>query len=225
MNQLKLANLANFLSAQINPSWRELDRQFRSLKCQLQQRQVRFATHALHPELDQAEIPTWERRKAELLEGVQQLEHQLAQVKEKRQKTPHHMDWDQLPHEDKFQRLAPSRKRLIDTVKLIAYRAETAMMHIVREILSRDDDARGLLCDLFRTDADITPDVNAGVLKVSVHGMANPRFNRAIRHLLEELNAAECKYPGTDMKLEYSWKWQPKKRNFKMFLKSAIDQS
>jgi len=188
----------------VNPSWRELDRQFRSLKGKLQQRQAQFAAHVLHPELDQAEVPTWERRKAELLEGVQQLEHELTQVKEKRQQTPHHIDWDQLPNEDKFQRLAPSRKRLIDTVKLIAYRAETAMMSIVREMLSRDDDARALLRDLFRTDADITPDVNAGVLKISVHGMANPRSNRAIRHLLDELNAAEFKYPGTDLKLEYS---------------------
>jgi hypothetical protein len=138
------------------------------------------------------------------LEGVQQLEHELTQVKEKRQQTPQHIDWDQLPNEDKFQRLAPSRKRLLDTVKLIAYRAETAMVSIVREMLARDDDARALVRDLFRTDADIAPDVHAGVLKVSVHGMANPRSNRAIQHLLDELNAAEFNYPGTDLKLKYS---------------------
>ena len=90
------------------------------------------------------------------------------------------------------------------SVKLIAYRAETAMMTIVREILSREDDARSLLRDLFRTDANLTPDIAAGVLRVSVHGMANPRSNRAIRHLLDELNAAEFTFPGTDLKLEYS---------------------
>jgi len=33
---------------------------------------------------------------------------------------------------EKFQRLAPSRKQLVDTVKLIAYRAETAMAAILR---------------------------------------------------------------------------------------------
>ena len=188
----------------VNPSWRELDRQLRSLKGQLQQRQAQFAAHVMHPELDQTEVPAWERRKAELLEAVQQLEHELTQVNEKRKQTPHHLDWDQLPNDDKFQRLAPSRKRLVDTVKLIAYRAETAMMGIVREKLSREDDARSLLCDLFRTEADITPDLHAHVLKVSVHGMANPRSNRAIQHLLGELNATEFKYPGTNLKLEYS---------------------
>ena len=188
----------------VNPAWRELDRRFRSLNGKLQQRRARFAAHSIHPEPDAANVPKWEQRKSELLEVVQQIEHEWEQVKEQRKQTPHHLDWDQLPRDDKFQQLAPSRKRLIDTVKMIAYRAETAMMTIVREILAREDDARSLLRDLFRTDADLTPDAAAGVLKVSVHGMANPRSNRAIRHLLDQLNAAEFLYPGTNLKLEYS---------------------
>jgi transposase-like protein len=188
----------------VNPAWRELDRRIRSLNGKLQQRRAQFAAHALHPESDEKAIPKWEQRKGELLELVQQDEHELEQLKEQRRQTSHHIDWDQLPNEDKFQRLAPSRKRLIDTVKLIAYRAETAMMNIVREVLLRDDDARSLLRDLFRTDADLTPDIRAGVLRVSVHGMANPRSNRAIRRLLDELNATEFSFPGTQLKLEYT---------------------
>ena len=45
--------------------------------------------------------------------------------------------------------------------------------------------------DLFRCEADLSPDTQAGVLKVDVHAMANPRSNRAIQHLLDALNAAE----------------------------------
>ena len=45
-------------------------------------------------------------------------------------------------------RLAPSRMPLVDTVKMIAYRAETAMRSVVREALARGDDARSLLRDL-----------------------------------------------------------------------------
>ena len=78
------------------------------------------------------------------------------------------------------------------------------MMSIVRESLTRRDDARSLLRDHFRTDADLSPDIAANVLKVSVQGMANPRSNLAIRHLLDELNAAEFNFPGTNLKLEYS---------------------
>ena len=35
--------------------------------------------------------------------------------------------------------------------------------------------------------------------------MANPRSNRAIAHLLEQLNAAEFTYPGTNLQLVYSF--------------------
>ena len=109
-----------------------------------------------------------------------------------------------MPAADKFERLAPSRKQLVDTVKMIAYRAETAMASIVRESLARTDDARSLLRDLFRSDADLLPDAEQQVLRVQVHPMSNPRSNRAIAHLLEDLNAAQFSYPGTNLRLVYS---------------------
>ena len=89
-------------------------------------------------------------------------------------------------------------------MKMIAYRAETAMASIVREKLARTDDARSLLRDLFRSEADLVPDLEQGVLRVHVHPMSNPRSNRAIAHLLEHLNAAEFTYPGTNLRLVYS---------------------
>ena len=93
------------------------------------------------------------------------------------------------------------RKRLADTLKMIAYRAETAMTTIVREELARDDDARALLRDLFRSEADLLPDLEKGVLEIHVHPLANPRANRAMAHLLDHLNAAEFTYPGTKLRL------------------------
>ena len=188
----------------VNPRWRDLDGRFRSLKGKLQRRQVEFAAHTLHPKTDEEAVPKWERRKSELVEAIEQLEHELEEVKRQRKETPHHLEWDELPIEDKFKRLAPSRKRLMDTVKLIAYRAETAITKIVREVLAREEDARSLVRDLFRSEADLSPDTQAGVLRVAVHPMANPRSNRAIDHLLGVLNATELTYPGTTLKLVYT---------------------
>ena len=84
----------------------------------------------------------------------------------------------QLPETEKFQRLAPSRKQLVDTVKLIAYRAETALAAIVREELARTDDARSLLRDRLFSEADLLPDLEQRVLRVQVHPMSNPRADR-----------------------------------------------
>jgi len=188
----------------VNPQWRELDRQKRSVKSKLTHRQARFAALTLHPESDEAAQAKWEKRKAELVEAIEQFEHELTDINSKLKTTPSHLAWDKLPETEKFQRLAPSRKQLVDTVKMIAYRAETALASIVRESLARTDDARSLLRDLFRSEADLLPDLEQRVLRVHVHPMSNPRANRAIARLLEHLNAAEFTYPGTSLRLVYS---------------------
>ena len=114
---------------------------------------------------------------------------------------PKHLEWDNFPVDAKFERLAPSRKRLTDTVKLVAYRAETAMSGLLCESLRREDDSRLLLRDLFRSDADVIPHGDTKVLEVRIHTLDNPRSNRAIQHMLNHLNAAECTYPGTGFRL------------------------
>jgi transposase len=188
----------------VNPKWRELDRQRRSVKSKLTHRQARFAALTLHPESDEAAHARWEKQKAELVEAIEQSEHEMAEINSQLKTTPSHLEWDAMPASEKFKRLAPSRKQLVDTVKMIAYRAETAMASIVRESLARTDDARSLLRDLFRSEADLLPDVEQRVLRVHVHPMSNPRSNRAIAHLLEQLNEAEFSYPGTSLQLVYS---------------------
>ena len=73
--------------------------------------------------------------------------------------------------------LASSRKRLLDTVKMVAYRAETAMVGIVRESLRRSNEGRSLIQDLFRQDADLLLDESQGRMEVRVHPLwACPGF-------------------------------------------------
>ncbi len=161
----------------VNPKRRELDRRKRSIKSKLTHRHASFAALILRPELDEAAQVKWAKRKAELVEEIEQFEQELADISDKSKTTPSHLAWDKLPEAEKFQRLAPSRKQLVDTVKMIAYRAETVLASIVREKLARTDDARSLLRDLFRSEADLVPDLEQEVLRVDVHPMSNPRSN------------------------------------------------
>ena len=188
----------------VNPARRELDTRRRALQSRLTRQQAQYAALTLHPEADDAKMSQWEQRKATLLESLEQFEQELSAVKQQQAATPKHLGWSELPEEAKFEQLAPSRKRLLDTVKMLAYRAETSLVEIVREALSREDDARVLLQDLFRHEADLYPDASRGQLEVRVHPFSNPRSNRAIEHLLGHLNASEMKYPGTTLTLTYS---------------------
>lgn len=204
VNEYRTEEIPDLNRPVVNPRWRELDRDYRSVKGKLVNRQSRFAALTLHPETDEEKLEKWQKRKADLLEQVQQLEHQIEKIQQQLKQTPKHIEWEQMPEADKFEKLAPSRKRLVDTVKMIAYRAETALAILLRESLKREDDARSLLRDLFRSDADLLPDEANNVLRVQIHPMANPRSNRAIAKLLEHLNETEFTYPGTQLKLVFS---------------------
>ena len=143
------------------------------------------------------------QKKAALLEEIQHIEHDLGVIKLKMKDTPHHITWEELEVDDTFQQLVPGRKHLLDSVKMIAYRAETAMTGLLTGSTIDIPAARRLLQSLFMTEADILPDPENKILQIRVHGASRPAANGALQSLFEKLNEAEIIYPGTDMRLIY----------------------
>ena len=103
---------------------------------------------------------------------------------------PKHVAMEDLPEEDRFRRLGIQAKYFIDTIKMIAYRVETAMAGIVREKMSRHYDARSLLRAIYATEADIMPDEAAGTLTVRLLQQANRSSGETVQHLCDELNVS-----------------------------------
>ena len=129
---------------------------------------------------------------------------EIDQLKQIRKSTPHHVAVKELPEEDRFTRLRTERKHFIDTLKMIAYRAESSMASLLREHLARGgDDARALLRQIFQTEADLTPDLVAGTLTVKLHHLTQAAHDQAIEKLLEDLNATQTAFPGTQLILVF----------------------
>ena len=126
------------------------------------------------------------------------------QLKTQRKQTQHHIPVNDLPESDRFSRLLTERKHFIDTIKLIAYRAETSMVSLLRDKLSRgDDDTRALLRQIYDTEVDLTPNLQTNTLTVCLHHLTQAAHDQAVRHLCDELNATETIFPGTDLRLVY----------------------
>jgi hypothetical protein len=125
-------------------------------------------------------------------------------VKAQLKATPTHIRWDQLEEKDRFKKPAVGRKRLMDSIRMIAYRAETAMCKLITDPTVDTSAARRLLQDLFITEADILPDIDNQRLNVRVHRCSRPAADKALNQLFEHLNAAEIIYPGTDLTLHYA---------------------
>lgn len=189
----------------VNPAWRELDRSRNSLQNKLRYRRARFAEMSIHPESeeDKTRYDKWLRKKGALLEEIQHFEHQMNKEKAKLKGASKHITWAQLEETDRFHRLLPGRKRLMDTIRMIAYRAETAMASVLVSSVVDFASARRLLQDLFVMEADILPDPANRLVNVCVHGASRPAANRALEQLFSQINDAQVQYPGTDMRLVY----------------------
>ncbi len=189
----------------VNPSWRVLNKSRNSIQNKLRYRLARFAEMSLHPKTEDNAViyEKWVTKKAGLLEQIEQYESELDELKMKLKKEPKHITWSELPEEDKFFRLPQGRKRLTDTVKMIAYRAESSMASILKEHTVDMASARRLLQDLYVTEADILPQPEKNILHVRVHSASRPSSNAALAKLFDELNTAEVCYPGTDMLMTY----------------------
>jgi hypothetical protein len=188
----------------VNPQWRKLDSQIRSQAGKRHRLAAQFGALALSEEPSEAEMDRFQQRKGQLREEIQTRDLEIDKLKQNRKSTPHHVAVKELPEEDRFTRLRTERKHFIDTLKMIAYRAESSMASLLREHLARGgDDARALLRQIFQTEADLKPDLVAGTLTVKLHHLTQAAHDQAIEKLLADLNATLTVFPGTKLTLVF----------------------
>jgi hypothetical protein len=185
----------------VNPDHRKLDGQVRSCTGKLSRRLAQFGAMNMEEAIEPKAVEAFIQRKAELKEEIEQMKNEIETLKTERKKTPRHITTDELPEQDQFRQLSTSSKQLMDTIKMIAYRAETAMANLLRETITRPDEARTLLRSLYQTEADLLPDYEAGTLTVRLHHMASRCNDVAIQKMCDELNEMEMLFPGTDLRL------------------------
>jgi hypothetical protein len=185
----------------VNPAWRQLEASVRRERAVLVRQQAAFGALRLPAEADAATTAQWETEKGQQLEGLRQQEQKVEALKESRKATPRHVPLNELPADQRFAQLRTTKKHFVDTIKLIAYRAETALVAVVREKLAREDDGRALVRQVLSSAVDLRPDPAAKTLTVRLHGLSSPGHDAALRHLCAELTATETIYPGTELRL------------------------
>jgi hypothetical protein len=187
----------------VNPAWRKLDSQIRA-KTETRRRQLAlFGALDLQSSLAAPEVARYQQKKAQLQDEIENLNREIDELKKQRKETPHHIPVKDLPESDRFSRLLTERKHFIDTVKLIAYRAETSMASLLRDKLSREEDTRALLRQIYETEVDLIPDLQSNTLAVRLHHLTQAAHDEAVRHLCTELNATQTIFPGTELKLVF----------------------
>lgn len=179
----------------VNPAWRTLEKTIRSNRQKI---------HKLYAELGRKSFKdddTGMQKHAELLQDVKQLEADTDKLRIQRSKVKRKVKIESLPEEQRPRQLLPMAKMLTDTIKMIAYRAETALVGLLRPHLAKEEEARALIRELFVSGADLEPDEQNNRLYIRIHRMACPAHDKAIGALLNDITQTNFYHPETGMKM------------------------
>ena len=188
----------------VNPAWRRADALVRRERALLTRAHAEFGARQLSAGLETDAVAEFETLKGQQVEGITRQEQKLQELKQARKDPPHHVPLKELPETERFAQLKTARKHFVDTLKLIAYRAETALVLLAREKLARMDDGRALVRQVLSSAADLHPDPQNKTLTVRLHRLATAAHDEALQHLCAELTATDTIYPGTDLRLIFA---------------------
>ena len=185
----------------INPEYREVESKIRSGASKLSRQLAQFGSINLESGLEPAQIERINQKKADRLTEIEALKEEVAALKAKRKTLERRLFIKDLPEPHRFEQLSTQSKHFVDTLKMVAYRAETAMAHALREHTTQHDEARVRLRALYKSEADLLPDLEAKTLTVRLHHTAQRHMDVAMQKLCEELTATETVFPRTDLRM------------------------
>jgi len=191
----------------LNPRRKELRKTQARIRAELQDLTRRYGERAFA----RAEGQRASRRRAksdilvaEMPARIRKLQAESETIKAQIKSLPERVPIKLVLPEAEIVRLEPETKHLTDTIKMVAYRAETALVGSLSAHFARsEDEGRALIREILLSNADLLVESTERRLVVRPHSLSNPRSNAALAKLCETLTALGVVYPGTDLTLVY----------------------
>ena len=187
----------------VNPEYRKLTHQLKKSREKKQRIEARFyplAQQLMDEPIDA--IPSLTQKLMDYLQAIEQFSVQEKELILTRSQLQPKIKLCQLPEQKRFNKLKTESKLLMNVIKMIAYRAETAVAQWVAPYLSRaDDEKRMLIKQIIESNADLSPDYDNNTLTVVLHSLSAKRFNLAAWELSKLLNQTETIFPNTNLRM------------------------
>jgi len=188
-----------------NPARRQCRRALAEVRRTLATQEQAYGAQALrNPEAQRPTMRGFKIAHGQLAQTIRQLQVKAARLARRLKALPARVPVGELQPPGSVVRLAPEAKLLTASLKLTAYRAETALLRLLGPHYARtEEEGRALLREVFTSPADLLPDETVGVLRVRLHSQATPRSNQALAALCQALTATGTCFPGTNLRLVY----------------------
>jgi len=187
----------------VNPQYRKLTQQLKKVREKKQRIEAKFyplAQQVIDQPIDS--IPSISNKQIALLDDLKEYQKQEALLVEHRKSIKPKILLSSMPQQIRYNKLKTESKLLMNVIKMIAYRAESAVASIIAPYLSRaDDEKRMLVKQIIAMNADMEPDYLNNTLTITLHSLSANRYNVAAQHLADLLNETQTIFPSTNLRM------------------------
>jgi hypothetical protein len=188
----------------INPEYRSLNQQHKQISANLHSAKIKFAEISLqNKELSEKEMNKYLQKKAEYQQKIKDLENDRVAVIGKKKSVDKKIPFKELNDNQKFNTSLNERKFFLDTLKIIAYRAETALCNIIKKEMASPEQARSMIRKFYTSDADIQEDRENNLLIVNLHRTNHWYQDNILEKLCNILNQSETVFPSSNLTLVF----------------------
>ena len=189
----------------VNPSYKNIT--YRLKKLREKERRLKAKLYAVIEENLNTDIDTLKdilHEQGKMQESISAYERDIKDLCEERKQTPYYIKVKDMPEKSQYNKLKTESKLFMNTIRMIAYRAETVVANLLTPYYCKSAvEIRMLVKEIIKSDADMIPDYEENTLTIRLHSLSTPRANRAARELCSILNDTETLYPGTNLRLAY----------------------
>jgi hypothetical protein len=144
------------------------------------------------------------KKTLELKEKAQQIEQQINRLTAKRKDIKYKIPIGDMPENERYTKLHQESKYLMNIIKMICYRAETAIANKLAPHFSRaEDEIRSLVKAITHLSIDIIPDQQNCLLNITLYSLSNSRSQYALANIIDQVNATNTVYPGTTLIMKF----------------------
>ena len=187
----------------VNPPHRVIKYQIKKAKEKKKRLEAQF-----YPLLEQAidtkleEMPALTNKQKAIKENIDAFDEQIRNLQTQAKAIPARIKLKDMPESGRYNKLKTESKMLMNMIKMICYRAETAVANLAAPYLAKDaDEKRKFIRQIIDSPVDMNPDYQQKTLTITLYSLSANRYNAALLELIILMNQTETIFPGTDLTL------------------------
>jgi pyruvate-formate lyase-activating enzyme len=190
----------------VNREYSNICSQIKKARENLNRKQNKLYEHEQQNPLQRTESENgkWLKTQLELIEDIELINRRINDLVDQRKKIPYKIPLSQMPEDIRYNRLNIESRVLQNIIKMICYRAETALTRLLSPHYKRaNQEIRALVKSIIHTRINMNVDHENQVLNITLYALANQRSNEAVHKICDTVNDTNTLFPGTNLRLVF----------------------